>query len=137
MSGRIAAIDMVIDDPLIIYVGAATGGIWKSINGGVTWKSIFDDQSPSSIGDVTIDPTNPEIIWIGTGEANPHNSAGVGRGVFKSLDGGQSWQFLGLDKTERISRLLLNPNKPDTAFVAAMGTTWSENHERGVFKNRR
>jgi photosystem II stability/assembly factor-like uncharacterized protein len=134
MSGRIAAIDVVVDNPRIIYIGAATGGIWKSINGGITWKPIFDSQSTSSIGDITIDPTNPEIIWVGTGESNPRNSAGVGRGIFKSLDGGESWKFLGLDKTERISRLLINPSAPNTAFVAAMGTTWGENPERGVFK---
>jgi photosystem II stability/assembly factor-like uncharacterized protein len=117
-----------------MYVGTATGGIWKSIDGGVTWKPIFDDQSTSSIGDITIDPSNPEIVWAGTGEANPRNSVGVGRGVFKTQDGGENWQFLGLEKTEKISRLLLDPSNPDVAFVAAMGTTWGENPERGVFK---
>lgn len=134
MSGRIAAVDVVFNNPRIIYVGTATGGIWKSIDGGVTWKPIFDDQSTSSIGDVTIVPDNPETIWVGTGEANPRNSAGVGRGVFKTLNGGETWQFLGLEKTERISRVLVNPHRPDTAFVAAMGTTWGENPERGIFK---
>ncbi len=135
MSGRIACVDVAVDNPKIIYVGTATGGIWKSINGGVTWKPIFDDQRTSSIGDITIDPTNPEVVWVGTGEANPRNSAGVGRGVFKTLNGGESWEFLGLEKTEKISRLLLNPNDPEIAFVAALGTTWGENPERGVFKS--
>jgi photosystem II stability/assembly factor-like uncharacterized protein len=134
MSGRIACVDVVVTNPRTMYVGTATGGIWKSIDGGVTWKPIFDDQSTSSIGDITIDPSNPEIVWIGTGEANPRNSVGVGRGVFKTLDGGENWQFLGLEKTEKISRLLLNPNNPNMAYVAAMGTTWGENPERGVFK---
>jgi photosystem II stability/assembly factor-like uncharacterized protein len=134
MSGRVACIDVVVSNPKIIYVGAATGGIWKSIDGGVTWKPLFDDQSASSIGDITIDPTNPEIVWAGTGEANPRNSVGVGRGVFKTLDGGENWQFLGLEKTEKISRLLLDPNNPDVAYAAALGTTWGENPERGVFK---
>jgi photosystem II stability/assembly factor-like uncharacterized protein len=134
MSGRIAAIDIVLSNLRIIYVGTATGGIWKSTNGGATWKPIFDDKTTSSIGDITIDPTNPETVWVGTGEANPRNSAGVGRGVFKTLNGGESWQFLGLEKTEKISRLILDPNKPNTAFVAAMGTTWGENPERGIFK---
>lgn len=135
MSGRISCVDVVVDNPKIIYVGAATGGIWKSINGGVTWEPIFDHQTTSSIGDLTIDPTNSEVVWVGTGEANPRNSAGVGRGVFKTLNGGESWEFLGLEKTEKISRLLLNPNDPDVAFVAALGTTWGENPERGVFKS--
>lgn len=134
MSGRIACVDVVVANSRTMYVGTATGGIWKSIDGGVTWKPIFDDQSTSSIGDITIDPSNPEIVWIGTGEANPRNSVGVGRGVFKTLDGGKTWQFLGLEKTEKISRLLLNPNNPNMAYVAAMGTTWGENPERGVFK---
>ncbi len=134
MSGRIAAVDVVLSDPRIIYVGTATGGIWKSVDGGVTWKPIFDSEPTSSIGDVTIDQQRPEVIWVGTGEANPRNSAGVGRGVFKSLDGGETWQFLGLEKTERISRVLLDPTRTETAFVAAMGTTWGENPERGIFK---
>ncbi len=136
MSGRIACVDVVLSNTRIMYVGTATGGIWKSVDGGVTWNPIFDDQSTSSIGDITIDPINPEIVWVGTGEANPRNSAGVGRGVFKTLDGGKRWQFLGLEKTERISRLLLHPRNPDIAFVAAMGTTWGENPDRGVFKTK-
>ncbi len=134
MSGRIACVDVVVNNPRIIYVGTATGGIWKSVDGGVTWKPIFDDQSTSSIGDISIDPRNPEVVWVGTGEANPRNSAGVGRGVFRTLNGGETWEFLGLEKTEKISRLLLNPNNPEIAFVAALGTTWGENPERGVFK---
>jgi photosystem II stability/assembly factor-like uncharacterized protein len=134
MSGRIACVDVVVTNPKIMYVGTATGGIWKSIDGGVTWNPIFDGQSTSSIGDLTIDPTNPEIIWVGTGEANPRNSVGVGRGVFKTLNGGKNWEFLGLEKTEKISRLLLDPHNPEMAYVAAMGTTWGENPERGVFK---
>ncbi len=134
MSGRISCVDVVVDNPRIMYVGTATGGIWKSIDGGVTWNPIFDGQSTSSIGDITIDPSNPEIVWAGTGEANPRNSVGVGRGVFKTLDGGENWRFLGLEKTEKISRLLLDPHNPNVAFVAAMGTTWGENPERGVFK---
>jgi photosystem II stability/assembly factor-like uncharacterized protein len=134
MSGRVACVDVVVDNPKTIYVGTATGGIWKSIDGGVTWKPIFDDQSTSSIGDLTIDPINPEIVWVGTGEANPRNSVGVGRGIFKTIDGGETWKFLGLEKTEKISRLIIDPNNPQVAYAAAMGTTWGENPERGVFK---
>jgi len=134
MSGRIAAIAAVESDPDIIYVGSATGGLWKTVNGGITWAPIFDDQPASSIGAVALWPGNPNIVWVGTGEANPRNSVGVGRGVFKSTDGGKSWQALGLEKTEKISRIHLDPHDPHVAYVAAMGTTWGENPERGVFK---
>jgi photosystem II stability/assembly factor-like uncharacterized protein len=134
MSGRIGAIDAVWSNPNIIYIGAATGGLWKSIDGGITWKPVFDDQPVSSIGAIAINQSNPNIVWVGTGEGSPRNSAGVGRGVYLTLDGGKSWKFLGLEKTERICKILLEPDNPDVAYVGAMGTTWGENPERGVFK---
>ncbi|NOY58556.1 MAG: hypothetical protein GXO75_06445 [Calditrichaeota bacterium] len=134
MSGRIADIQAVVSDPNIIYVGAATGGLWKSTNGGLTWKSIFDDQPVSSIGSIGIFQKNPSIVWVGTGEGNPRNSVGVGNGIYKSLDGGQTWKFLGLAKTEKIHRIVLHPWNENIAFAAALGTTWGENPERGVFK---
>ncbi len=134
MSGRIGDIDAVISNPDIIYVGTATGGVWKSTDGAITWKPIFEKESTSSIGAVTICQQNPNIVWVGTGEGNPRNSSGVGRGVFKTIDGGETWQHLGLEKTEKISRLRLHPSDPNIAYVAALGTTWGENPERGVFK---
>jgi photosystem II stability/assembly factor-like uncharacterized protein len=134
MSGRIGSIDLVEANPNIIYVGAATGGLWKSENSGLSWKPIFDDQPASSIGAVRIFQPNPNIVWVGTGEANPRNSVGVGRGIFRSLDGGKTWSNLGLAKTEKFSRIILDANDPDVAYAAAMGTTWGENPERGVFK---
>jgi len=134
MSGRIADIDVVHTNTNIIYVGTATGGVWKSINGGITWKPIFDKQPASSIGAVKIFQKNPNIIWVGTGEANPRNSCGVGRGIFKSIDAGKTWIKLGLEKTEKISRILLDPHNQDIAYIAALGTTWGENPERGVYK---
>jgi photosystem II stability/assembly factor-like uncharacterized protein len=134
MSGRISDIDAVKENKNVMYVGTGTGGVWKSKNGGITWKPVFDDQLCSSIGAVAIYQKNPQIVWVGTGEANPRNSCGVGRGVFKSLDGGKSWINLGLEKTERISAIRLDPDNPDIAYVAALGTTWGENPERGVFK---
>jgi len=136
MSGRIGDIEAVFSNPNIIYIGAATGGVWKSTNGGTTWKPIFDDQPASSIGAVSVFQPNPSIVWVGTGEGNPRNSVGVGNGIYKSLDGGESWQYLGLEKTEKIHRVVLHPTDPDVAYVAALGTTWSENPERGVFKTR-
>ncbi|WP_287127399.1 hypothetical protein [Candidatus Cyanaurora vandensis] len=134
MSGRVAAVEGVVRDPDTFYVGTATGGVWKTTNGGTTWNPIFDRQTTSSVGAIALDQNNPETVWVGTGEANTRNSAGVGRGVFKSLDGGKTWQFLGLGKTGHISRLLLDPRNPNTAYVAALGTIWGENPERGVFK---
>jgi len=134
MSGRITCIDVVNSNTNIIYVGSATGGLWKSENGGISWKPIFDKERVSSIGAIAINQKNPNIIWVGTGEANPRNSVGVGRGVYKSIDAGKSWKFLGLEKTEKISRIRLDPFNFDTAYVAALGTTWGENPQRGVYK---
>ncbi|MCI0695648.1 hypothetical protein L0337_27055 [candidate division KSB1 bacterium] len=134
MSGRVAAIEVDLGNPDIIYVGAATSGVWKSTNGGISWEPIFDKEATSSIGAIAVDPRNAEVIWVGTGEGNPRNSAGVGAGIYKSVDGGRKWMPLGLDKTERIHRVLIHPHNSDIVYVAAMGTAWGENPERGVFK---
>jgi len=134
MSGRIGAINAVASNPNIIYVGTATGGLWKSMDGGLTWNPIMDDKPVSSIGAVAINQSNPNIVWVGTGEAAPRNSVGVGRGVYLTIDAGKTWKFLGLEKTEKICKILLDPNDPDVAYVGALGTTWNENPERGVFK---
>ncbi len=134
MSGRVAAIDAVVSNPNIFYVGAATGGVWRTVNGGVTFEPIFDDQPVSSIGAVAIFQKNPAIVWIGTGEGNPRNSSGVGNGVYKSIDGGHTWRHIGLENTEKISRIRLHPDNQNIAYAAALGTTWGENPERGVFK---
>ncbi len=134
MSGRIADIDVVPGNPDVIYVGTATGGVWRSNNGGISWQPLFDEQPTSSIGDVAVFQPNPNIVWVGTGEANPRNSSGVGRGIFKSIDGGKTWEKCGLEQTEKISRIVLHPQDADIAYAAALGTTWGENPQRGVFK---
>jgi photosystem II stability/assembly factor-like uncharacterized protein len=134
MSGRITAIDAVATDPDIIYAGSASGGLWKSESGGIAWKPIFDDQVTSSIGAVAIQQSNPDVIWVGTGEGNPRNSLNGGYGVFKSLDGGQSWQSMGLENTRHIHRILIDPSNPDIVYVGAIGTPWGTHPERGVFK---
>ncbi len=134
MSGRISDVAAVYANPDVIYVGTATSGVWKSENGGITWQPIFDDQSTSSIGAIAINQKNPNIIWVGTGESKTRNSSGVGRGIFKSLDAGKTWINLGLEKTEKISAIILDPDNPDVAYAAALGTSWGENLERGVFK---
>ncbi len=134
MSGRIVDIKGVETDPLTVYVGAATSGIWKTANGGLTWAPIFDDQPVHSIGAIAIFPANPNVVWVGTGEGNTRNSASVGNGVYRSLDAGRTWQHVGLDKTEHIRRIVLHPTDPDVAYVAAEGREWGENPERGIFK---
>ena len=134
MSGRIADIEAVEANPAVVYAGAATGGVWKSVNGGLTWTPVFDDQPVAAIGAVAVFQPNPDIVWVGTGEGNPRNSASVGNGVYKSVDGGRTWKHVGLDGTERIHRLVLHPTDPDVAYAAAMGREWGENPERGVFK---
>ncbi len=134
MSGRTAAVEVVRSDPEVIWVGGATGGVWKSTDGGLTFKPMFDGQPVSSIGAIAVFQANPDIVWVGTGESNVRNSAGVGRGVWKSIDGGQTWQHLGLDRTEHIGRIVLDPTNPDVAYVAALGPEWSDGEQRGVFR---
>jgi photosystem II stability/assembly factor-like uncharacterized protein len=134
VSGRITSIDAVADNPNHIVIGAATGGVWVSENGGLNWTPVFDDQPVASIGAVAINQDNPDIIWIGTGEGNVRNSTSIGGGMFKSIDGGKSWQSAGLERTERINRIALHPDNPEIAFAAALGTLWGENEDRGIFK---
>src|SRR5262245_19505304 len=134
MSGRVAAIAAVESNPNVVYVGAATGGLWKSVNGGLNFSPLFDDQPVASIGAVAIFQASPDVVWVGTGEGNPRNSASIGNGVYRSLDGGKTWTHLGLEKTERIYRIVLHPTNPDVAWVSALGQEWGENPERGVFK---
>jgi photosystem II stability/assembly factor-like uncharacterized protein len=134
MSGRIAAIDGVHADPNIIYAGAATGGLWKSTSGGMTWTPLMDHLPASSIGAIAIYQAAPDIVWIGTGERNRRNSAGVGTGVYRTTDGGKTWKLLGLEGTGAIEAIITHPSNPDVAWVAALGNTWKESEERGVYK---
>jgi photosystem II stability/assembly factor-like uncharacterized protein len=136
MSGRVAAIEVAPNDPNTIYVGAATGGVWKSTNGGSHWQPVFDDQDVHAIGAIAVSPANPDVVWVGTGEGNVRNSASVGRGVYRSLDAGRTWQHMGLKDSERIHRVIVHPRDPDTVYVAAMGRAWGENSERGVYRSR-
>lgn len=132
--GRITDIEGVASNPSIIYVGAATGGVWKTTNAGTTWEPIFDDQPNASIGDIAVSSSNPNVIYVGTGEANNRNSSPWGSGVFKSMDGGKTWEFVGLKETRHIGRVLIDPKYPDIVYVAALGHLWGINAERGVFK---
>ena len=134
MSGRVTSIAVPHNEPEVIYVGTASGGLWKSTSAGVTWDAIFDDQPTQSIGAVALSPLNPDLVWVGTGEGNPRNSHTSGRGVFKSLDGGMTWSFMGLEGTRNVHRILIHPRDPNTVFVAATGSAWGDSKERGVYK---
>lgn len=134
MSGRVAAVDVVLRDRNIIYVGGATGGVFKSADGGLTWNPVFDEQPALGIGAIAVFQPNPDIVWVGTGEGNPRNSAGVGRGLFRSVDGGRTWQGMGLEKSERIARIVTHPTDPDIVYVGVMGPAWSDGQERGVYR---
>lgn len=134
MSGRVTAIDVVRTKPQVIYAGTASGGVWKSESGGVKWEPIFDDQPTQSIGALAICQQNPDIVWVGTGEGNPRNSQNSGKGIFRSLDGGKTWQNMGLEKSKTIHRVIIDPNDCNTVYAGVSGSAWGGNPDRGVFK---
>jgi len=136
MSGRIAALDAIAekDGKTTIYVGAATGGVWKSTDGGTTFKAIFDKQSVQSIGVITVDPNNHKTIWVGTGEPWTRNSTSVGDGIYKSIDGGETWTNMGLPNSERIAKIFVDPRSSDTVYACVPGKLWSDSADRGLYK---
>jgi len=134
MSGRITAIDVLNSNPKIIYVGAASGGVWKSENGGSAWEPVFDEQPTQNIGALAIQQDNPDVIWVGTGEGNPRNSMNLGMGIFKSIDGGETWQHLGLEATKTIHRIIIDPKDSNTVYVGAAGDPFTPNEHRGLYK---
>jgi photosystem II stability/assembly factor-like uncharacterized protein len=135
MSGRIAAVAAVNESGrLTVFVGAASGGVWKSVNGGTTFKPVFDRQSVQSIGAVAIDPSNPKIVWVGTGEAWTRNSVSIGDGIYKSADSGENWTNMGLKDSEHIAKILVDPKDSNTVLACATGHIWNDNEERGVYK---
>ena len=133
---RTAAVVGVPGDPLTYYIGASSGGIWKSTDGGEHWEPIFDDQPAQSIGALAVALSDPNIIWAGTGEAFVRSNISIGNGVYKSTDGGRTWQHMGLEKTGRIGRIVIHPQNPDIVYVAAMGHCYGPQKERGVFRTK-
>ena len=134
MGGRIDCFAVDEDNPDTFFVGTAAGGIWKTTNGGITFMPIFDHEVTSSIGALAIAPSDHQVLWVGTGEANNRQSASWGAGVYRSLDGGRTFQHVGLEETQAIGRIVVDPHDPNTAYVAALGGLWNANPERGVFK---
>jgi photosystem II stability/assembly factor-like uncharacterized protein len=135
MSGRIAAIDAVEGDRPTLYVGAASGGVWKSVDGAVTFKPVFDKHC-QSIGAIAIDRQDVKTVWIGTGESWVRNSVSLGDGIYRTTDGGDTWQHLGLKDSERIARIVIDPKRGDTVYVAVTGHLWDAHPERGVYRTR-
>ncbi|NOR86876.1 MAG: T9SS type A sorting domain-containing protein, partial [Bacteroidales bacterium] len=135
IGGRISDIEFNPNDPNIVYAGAATGGVFKSIDMGNTWTAIFDDQANLNIGDIGIDPNNSDIIYVGTGEANGGHNNFPGGGIYKSVDAGENWEFIGLENTVSTGRVVVDPSNSDRIFVAAEGSYFTPNPERGVYRS--
>ncbi|MDH5591134.1 MAG: sialidase, partial [Gemmatimonadota bacterium] len=136
MGGRVSDVDGVPGDPRVLYVSGADGGIFKSTNGGTTFTEIFNDQPFYSIGALHVAPSDPNVLWVGTGEGDPRNSTSYGNGVYRSLNGGETWMHVGLPDSERIKRIAVDPRDADVAYVCALGHAWGPNEERGVFRTR-
>ena len=134
MSGRIADVAIHPDDPSVWYVAVGSGGVWRTVNAGTTWTPVFDDEDSYSIGCVTVDPSNPHVVWVGTGENVGGRHVGFGDGVYRSDDGGDSWRRMGLEASEHVSKILVHPEDSDTVWVAAQGPLWSPGGDRGLYK---
>ena len=135
--GRIDDIEAVADDPRIIFVGAASGGVFRSVNNGVTWEPVLDRYANTlSVGDIAIAPSDRNVVWVGMGEPNSRQSSTWGDGVYRSLDGGTTWQHMGLRETQTIGRIVIDPRDPNTVFVAALGHLWGPNEQRGLYRTK-
>lgn len=136
ISGRCTDVEVVAPKgkSYTIYVASASGGVWKTVNEGTSWIPVFDQEASTSIGDIALDQANPEILWVGTGEANIFRSSQNGAGVYKTTDGGKSWQHMGLTNTHTIARILIHPGNGNVVYVAASGHEWTKNKDRGVYK---
>src|SRR5712691_3065461 len=134
MGGRVSDIALDPRNPFVFYVSLGHGGVFKTGDNGVSFDPIFDKQPVLSIGAIAIAPSDSDVIWVGTGEANDRNSSGWGNGVYRSTDGGENWQNIGLKNSRSIARIVVDPKKPEVAYVAAVGHLWADGGERGLFK---
>jgi photosystem II stability/assembly factor-like uncharacterized protein len=134
MGGRIDDFAVVESNPSIVFVGVASGGVWKTTNNGTTWEPVFDKEGVSTVGDIAIAPSDPSIVWVGSGEPNNRQSSSWGDGIYKSTDGGKSWKNMGLADTHHIGRVVIHPRNPDVVYAAALGHLWGANPDRGVYK---
>ncbi|SVC98907.1 uncharacterized protein METZ01_LOCUS351761, partial [marine metagenome] len=134
MGGRIADIAVHPYKSSTWYLAVGSGGMWKTTNAGVTWDPIFDDQSVYSIGDIALDSSNPDVVWVGTGENVSGRHVGWGDGVYRSRNGGESWENMGLTDSQHIGKILVDPRDSDVVFVAAEGPLWSDGGDRGLYK---
>ena len=134
MSGRVTAIDVNQKDPRIMFVGTASGGLWRSTDRGTSWKPVFDKQRVMSIGSIAIDQHDPDIIWVGTGEGDPRNSVSSGYGLYRSLDRGDTWKLMGLEKTRNIYRIIVSPDNSNVVYVGAIGTPWGPSPDRVLYR---
>ena len=134
MSGRISDLAVYEKNPAIYYVATAHGGVWKTTSNGATYEAQFQDQGLMSIGDVAVSQSNPDLVWIGTGESNNRQSTSWGNGVYKSIDGGQTWKHMGLPTSYHINRIVMHPTNDNVVFVAATGSLWGPGGDRGVYK---
>src|SRR5437762_2147958 len=136
MSGRISAIAGTREPSgkITLFVGAASGGVWKSDDSGTRYRPVFDEQRVQSIGAIALDPKNSKNVWVGTGESWTRNSVSIGEGVYKSTDGGETWTRAGLEKSERIAKIKVSPTNSDTVFAADPGPFWSDSPDRGLYK---
>lgn len=136
MSGRIVDLDVVENDPYIIYAASATGGVWKTTNNGVTWKPVFENENTHSVGAIAVHQAHPKFVWVGTGERANRQSSSWGDGIYKSTDNGKSWTNMGLKNTHHIGRIVLHPQDTNHLYVAAMGHLWGPNEERGLYETK-
>ena len=134
MGGRITALAVSPKDSSTWWASTASGGLLKTTNNGVTFEHQFDSESTVAIGHVAVSASNPEIVWVGTGECNPRNSVSWGDGVYKSTDGGKTWASMGLKESYQIGRIVIHPSNPDIVYVAALGRLWGDNEERGLYR---
>jgi photosystem II stability/assembly factor-like uncharacterized protein len=134
MGGRVVDVAVVEGRPATMYVASASGGLWKTVNNGTTWTPVFEHEATAALGAVAVAPSNPDVVWVGTGEANARNSVSWGDGVYKSTDGGKTWTNTGLRESAHVGRIVIHPRNPDVVYVAALGRLWGPNRERGLYK---